>query len=145
MNGEKFLYGEGIKLQGYSGQEPHPLAYAYIGDAVFELAVRIYLLKQKPRKINQMHQIAIQLVNARKQKEFLEQIIPLLDEEEKGIVRRGRNCKPRHVPANTTGEDYFASTALECLFGYLFLQGRNERLQSLIDYILDGYFRNERE
>ena len=125
---------------GHEGQVPTPLIYAYLGDAVFELLVRSYLVKQKPRKINKLHQEAVQLVCARQQKRFLEKVEPVLNEEEKDIIRRARNCKPRHIPNNVSGEDYAASTSFEALFGYLYLHGRGRRLREIATLILDDYF-----
>lgn len=124
---------------GFNGQEPNPLIYAYLGDAVYELLVRSYLIREKPRKINQLHQKAIRLVCAKQQKNFLEKLLPVLTEEEKEIVRRARNSKPKHVPQNISTEEYMTSTSFEAMMGYLYLQGKGQRLHEIIKFIFRKY------
>ncbi|MGE5558632.1 MAG: Mini-ribonuclease 3 [Bacillota bacterium] len=121
-------------------QWPTPLVYAYLGDAVYELMVRRRLVQQRPRKINSLHRETVRLVCAKQQRIFMDRLLPLLSEAEREAARKGRNLKPRHVPASASGEEYAASTAFEALIGYLFWEGREQRLQELIDLLLADYF-----
>ncbi len=106
-----------------------PTGLAYIGDAVYELYVRLYyLLPQK--QISEYHELVVSQVRAEKQAQQLEALLPYLTETEKEIVKRGRNAasqKPRRVSAKV----YQQATSLETLVGYLFLSDR-DRLQELL-------------
>ena len=110
-----------------------PLALAFIGDTVFDLLVRGALLEQSARPQRQLHRESAKLVNARAQAELAKKILPLLDEEEANIFRRGRNAKPGHVPRGFTRGEYGLATALEALFGWLWLSGRFERAKELFE------------
>jgi len=122
-----------LELQEYS-----PLVLAYIGDAVFELLIRNYIVLQGHRKINTIHHEAVDIVKAQSQAQIIKKILPLLTEEEYDIVRRGRNCKT-HVPKNASAADYHLSTGFEALLGYLYLNGADERLQHLLSAGLEDY------
>ncbi len=110
-----------------------PLVLAYIGDAVFEVYIRLYLA---PRfaKVNQLHEHAVQYVTASRQSEFLAIWEPDLTEAEKQIVRRGRNAKG-NVPRHSKPIDYRRSTGFEALVGYLYLAGNLNRLEELLGLI----------
>ena len=110
-----------------------PLALAFLGDTVFDLLVRVSLLEQPARPQHQLHKESARLVNARAQAELAKKILPLLDEEEAGIFRRGQNAKPGHVPRGSTRGEYSLATALEALFGWLWLNGRLERAKELFE------------
>jgi len=108
-----------------------PLALAFLGDTVFDLLVREALLEQPARPQRQLHRESAQRVNARAQAEMAKKILPLLSEEEEEIFRRGQNAKPGHVPRGFTRGEYSLATALEALFGWLWLMGRFERAREL--------------
>ncbi|MCL2300555.1 MAG: ribonuclease III [Firmicutes bacterium] len=110
-----------------------PLALAFLGDTVFDLLVRESLLEQPARPQHQLHKESAKLVNARAQAELAQKILPLLDEEEAEIFRRGRNAKPGHVPRGFTRGEYSLATALETLFGWLWLQGEFKRAWELFE------------
>jgi len=110
------------------------LALAYIGDAVYEVYVRRYLLATGNVRPHELHRRAIRYVAARAQAKA---ILALLDEdvltdEEKAIVRRGRNAKSGTVPKNTDVQTYRHSTAFEALIGYHFLKNDEKRVDELI-------------
>ncbi|MCU6711641.1 ribonuclease III [Paenibacillus sp. J5C_2022] len=111
----------------------NPVALAYMGDAVFELLVRQYLLSLPNHKSHHLHQEATKLVSAKAQRLLLERVQPLLTEEEADIVRRGRNAKSGAPPKNADPADYRQATALECLVGYLYYEGRFDRLAVFMD------------
>lgn len=111
------------------------LALAYMGDAVFESYVRRHLLFSGKVRPHQLHRAGTQYVSAKAQCHILFQMMDahLLTEEETAVVMRGRNAKSGTVPKNTDVQTYRYSTAFEALMGYLFLQGRTERLEELIE------------
>ena len=112
------------------------LVLAYLGDAVYELYVRSYLLGNGRVKVNNLHKQAVKFVQAKTQAQVLKALEGTLDETEASVVRRGRNTKSVHVPKNAEVIDYRHATALECLFGYLYLQGRHERITEIFAYAL---------
>lgn len=110
----------------------NPVVLAYVGDAVFELLVRQYLVSKPNHKSDALHKSATKLVSAKAQKAMLERWQPLLTDEEADIVRRGRNAKSGAPPRNADPQDYRQATALESLVGYLYYNGRYERLRELL-------------
>ena len=112
-----------------------PLTWAYIGDCVYELYVRQELINKTNLKPHRLHIEAIRYVKASKQAEILQKISDRLTEEEKDIVRRGRNAENHHLPKNASVQDYMYSTAFEALIGYLYLTKRDERLKEILSYI----------
>ena len=109
-----------------------PIVLAYIGDAVFEVYVRQYLIAGPARKPHDLHKAATRRVAAAAQARLLQQWAPLLTDEETDIVRRGRNAKSGQPPRNADPGDYRQATALECLVGYLYYRGRRDRLEQLM-------------
>ncbi|WP_246428020.1 Mini-ribonuclease 3 [Paenibacillus phyllosphaerae] len=110
----------------------NPVVLAYMGDAVFELLVRQYLIAQPNHKPHHLHKQATQFVSAKAQRMLLEKWTPLLTEEEADVVRRGRNTKSGTPPKNANVADYRQATALECLVGFLYYGKRIDRLQELM-------------
>ncbi|ETI69281.1 Mini-ribonuclease 3 [Neobacillus vireti] len=110
------------------------LALAYMGDAIFETYVRRHLLYGGKVRPNQLHRTATKYVSAKAQCHILFQMKEdnLLDEEELAVVSRGRNAKSGTVPKNTDVQTYHYSTAFEALMGYLYLTGKQNRLEELI-------------
>lgn len=116
----------------------NPVVLAYMGDAVFELLVRQYLISLPNNKSNHLHKEATKLVSAKAQKELLERWTPHLTEEEADIMRRGRNTKSGAPPKNADPADYRMATALECLVGYLYFEGRLDRIGELFQIAVEG-------
>lgn len=110
----------------------NPVVLAYVGDAVFELFVRQYLVSKDNLKSDHLHRKATKLVSARAQRLILERWEHVLTEEEADVVRRGRNAKSGSPPKNAEVQDYRQATALECLVGYLYYEQRIERLNELL-------------
>src|SRR4051812_1509183 len=94
-----------------------PLALAYVGDAIFEMYVRQYLLSLPNLRPNHLHQRASRIVAAKAQAKLLTEWIPLLDEDELDIVKRGRNAKSGSSPKSADILEYRHSTGFECLIG----------------------------
>ena len=114
------------------------LQVAYIGDAVWELIVRNFLL-QKKMNVHHMHSECIQYVSARAQASFVQVITPELSPDEADLIRRGRNAHARHpIPKNQSPEDYAMATAFESLIGFLYLTGQEKRIDFFSNLILGG-------
>lgn len=110
---------------------------AYIGDAVYELHIRAYLVNRGYTKVNQLHKEAVRYVNASAQAAVLHALEPNLSEEETMVVRRGRNAKSGHVPKNADMIDYRYATAFESLAGFLHLKGEEKRLKEIFEKAID--------
>ena len=113
------------------------LALAHIGDAVFGLLVRTKLCVEGGTTNGRLHQATIALVQAPAQARFALRIQPLLTPEEAAVYRRGRNAHPHGIPKHATPGEYARATGLEALFGWLWLQGRTERLNQLFAVIME--------
>ena len=103
-------------------------ALAYLGDAVWEVLVRRYLVR---RGDPHPSEAALAFVTAAAQSDAVERILPCLTQEEEAVYRRGRNCVHANVPRHTTVMQYRRATGLEALFGYLDLRGERERMAQL--------------
>lgn len=110
-----------------------PLIWAYVGDAVYELYIRTHLVNTTKLKPHKLHMESIKYVKAKAQAEILERLTENLTEQEKEIVRRGRNAENHHLPKNATVQDYMYSTAFEALIGYLYLTRQDERLKEILE------------
>ncbi len=107
------------------------MTLAFLGDAVFELMVREKIMAVGSMPVGKLHHAAVQYVCASAQAKAIDILMPNLSEEEERIFRRGRNAHGNHVPRNSNPRDYRAATGLETLFGYLYIQGENARIQEL--------------
>lgn len=114
-----------------------PLTWAYVGDSVYELLIRTHLVNKTKLKPHSLHIEAIKYVKAKSQADILKKLEEYLTEEEKDIVRRGRNAENHHLPKNANVEEYMYSTAFEALIGYLYLCKKDDRLKEIFDLILD--------
>ena len=114
------------------------LGLAHLGDGVFELMVRSWLCLHGKATSKGLHRATVRYVAAPAQAKAVEKILPLLTEEEGDVFRRGRNTSPHGVPQNASRVDYQAATGLEALFGWLWLQGRRERLNQLFALMMEG-------
>lgn len=113
------------------------LGLAHLGDSVFEVMVRSWLILQGKAKAKDLHRATVQYVAAPAQARLLQKILPLLSEEEADVFRRGRNTAPHSIPKAASRGDYQAATGLEALFGWLYLQGRTDRLNELFHAMMD--------
>ena len=109
-----------------------PLVLAYIGDAVFELYVRILTAKEFNRPLKELHRHTVALVRASSQARMAHAIEPILEPDEHDVWRRARNAKSSTHPRSADVLEYRHSTAFEAVLGYLHLCGRTERLQTLL-------------
>lgn len=113
------------------------LALAHVGDAVYELLVRSMLTLRGPAQVQDLHRSTVAYVRAEAQAKAAEKILPLLSEEEAAVWRRGRNCRVHGIPPHANPGEYHAATGLEALFGWLYLQGKEERVRALFQSITE--------
>ena len=115
------------------------IGLAHLGDAVYEVLVRSWLCVHGKATGKGLHRATIALVCAQEQSKRAERILPELTEEERAVFRRGRNANVHSIPHNASRREYQHATALEALFGYLYLLGRRERINELFVHMMsDG-------
>ncbi len=112
------------------------LALAHIGDCVYELLTRTKLCTEGFKSASRLHFKTVSLVNAKAQAEAVEKVLPILTDEETAVFKRGRNAKVNSVPQKATVGEYHAATGLEALFGWLYLQGKTQRINELYNIIM---------
>ncbi|MCD8829791.1 Mini-ribonuclease 3 [Staphylococcus gallinarum] len=116
----------------------NPLTLAYMGDAVLDQHVREYIVLKLKAKPNRLHQEAKRYVSAKSQAQTLEQLTEAdwFTDIELDVVRRGRNAKSYTKAKNTDIQTYRKSSGLEAVIGYLYLEKEHDRLQALLQYIV---------
>ncbi len=107
------------------------IGLAHMGDAVFEILVRTWLCEQGKATGKGLHRATVQIVCAESQATRAERILPILTEEEAAVFKRGRNAQVHSVPPHASRAQYAAATALEALFGWLYLRGEKLRINEL--------------
>ena len=112
-----------------------PLTLAFVGDGVYDLLVREYLVRQANRPVGELNKIKVAMVNCKSQAQFAAKLMPFLTEKETAVYKRGRNAAPKSTAKNGTIAEYHSATGLECLFGYLHLNGERERIEELFALI----------
>ena len=117
-----------IKPSDYS-----PLTLAFIGDGVYDLLVRSYVVNLANRPVGELNKIKVSFVNCKAQAEFMKKLMPQLTEQELSVYKRGRNAKSNTTPKNADMADYRKATGFEALIGFLYLSGENERLHELMN------------
>ena len=116
----------------YSG-----LTLAYIGDAIYEVYIREYLINKGLTKVDDLHHQAIRYTSGVNQAKFIDYLMPNLSEEEIEFYKRGRNAKTGRKPKNCDLGDYHKSTGFESLIGYLYLEKKMDRLNEIINKIIE--------
>ena len=114
------------------------LVLAYLGDSVYELLIRDYFIKQGLNKVNNLQNKVTNYVSAKAQAKYISYLLDnnLLLDDEIDIVKKGRNAKVFSHPKNTDILTYKWATALECLFGYLYIKGNKKRIEEIINIII---------
>ena len=107
------------------------LGLAHIGDGVYELLCRSFLVNKGGKTVLKLHKDTVELVKAPTQAKFADKIKPILTEEEMDYFRRGKNAHTHAAPKSATPQEYAKATGFETLFGALYLLGRRERLMEL--------------
>lgn len=114
-----------------------PLTWAYVGDAVYEMYIRMHLVNNTKLKPHRLHIEAIKYVKATAQANILRNIENSLTEKELEIVKRGRNAENHHLPKNASVQDYMYSTGFEALIGYLYLTKQDDRLKEILEMCIE--------
>ena len=109
------------------------LALAYLGDSVIELLVRDMLVTKGICHPKDLNKASRDFVTLESQSNAVENILPLLTEEETAMFKRGRNSKPHSVPKHGDRIQYLRATGLEVLFGYLYKSGQSDRMNELFE------------
>lgn len=113
------------------------LGLAHLGDSVYEVMVRSWLCLHGKAKVKDLHKATVTYVTAPAQAARAQRILPMLSQEESEVFRRGRNTAPHSIPKAASRGEYQTATALEALFGWLYLQGRTGRLNELFAAMME--------
>ena len=121
------------------------ISLAYLGDSVYEIYVREYLIKKGIAKVEDLQREAVKYVSAKSQCKILSYLMDnnLLTDCELDVVRRGRNYKRTSHPKNTDIITYKMSSGFEAMIGYLYLNNEKDRLDEIMNYILGGIYEEE--
>lgn len=116
------------------------LALAYLGDSVYEVYIRKYLIDKGICNVNELQKEAIKYVSAKGQANFLNKMLEdnFFNEKEISIIYRGRNHKSHKAPKNTDIKTYKEATGFETIIGYLYINNKNDRINDIMNYILEG-------
>ncbi|MDD2202810.1 MAG: ribonuclease III domain-containing protein [Bacilli bacterium] len=114
------------------------LVLAYLGDSIYELYIRRFLIEKNINKVNDLQKEAVKYVSAKSQSAFLNKLTSnnLLLEDELDIVKRARNAKTLSHPKNVDILTYKHATALEALIGYLYILKKEERINEIMKEII---------
>lgn len=108
-----------------------PLTLAFIGDSIYDLVIRTFIVEKVNAPVNKLHKEASSYVNAKSQAKILHGIENILTKEEQAVYRRGRNAKSYTSAKNASIIDYRIATGFEALIGYLYLIGDIERIMEI--------------
>ena len=120
-----------IKMEPAQVNSVTNLGLAHIGDGVYELLCRSYLVSKGGKTVLKLRNATVELVKAPTQAKFADKLKPILTEEELGYFRRGKNTHTHAAPKSASRQEYAKATGFETLFGALYLLGRKERLMEL--------------
>lgn len=123
---------DNLKIKDVDIRTYSPLLLAYVGDAVYDLAIRTYVVSSGNVSNNKLHNETIKFVSAKAQAKIIDKLMPSLSEEETAIYRRGKNAKPNSTAKNASLAEYLKATGFEALIGYLYLSDKEERMIELI-------------
>ena len=129
---------DSLKLSNQTSSDGLPVsALAFLGDGVWGLLTREYLTISGMCKADKLHERNTQMVNATYQCAVSKILFPLLTEAEQTIFIRGRNTHTAHTPKNKSKSEYHAATALEVLFGWLYINGKTDRIKELFNIAIN--------
>lgn len=124
-------------MNKHDAMQYSPLTLAFMGDAVYEQLVRKKLILSANRPANMLHKLTIQRVCAEYQAAAVNMLIEknLLTKDEQDILKRGRNAGGISAPKHSTVAQYRSATGLECLFGFLYLTGQDQRIDEIFEAV----------
>lgn len=123
---------ESLKLTDTDLKTYSPLTLAFIGDVVFDLIIRTYIVEQGNAPVNKLHKKVSSLVKAPAQMEMFHKVEEILTEEEMAVYKRGRNAKSFTSAKNASITEYRIATGLEALIGYLYLDNQFDRVMEIV-------------
>jgi len=123
---------EAIDFSDRDIREYSPLVFAYLGDAIYEVFIRTYVVANNNVPMYRLHKYSTSYVKAKAQSDVIHKIFDKLTDEEKDIVRRGRNAKSATIPKNADVTEYKYATGFESLLGYVYLKKDYGRLMELL-------------
>lgn len=132
---EKILKEFKIKKQNISTYSP--LTLAYIGDGIYETVIRSLVVGHGNEQVNKLHKKSSSLVKAETQSKIIRLLMDELTEEEVHIFKRGRNAHSFTSAKNASAADYHMATGFEALMGYLYMEGRMQRIFELVQHGLE--------
>ncbi len=145
MTGEGFV-SDICESMGLKDRDPKTLpglTLAYVGDCVFELVVRSTLVEKGLNHVKELNKIATGIVSAKAQAAFMKSIEEKLEDDERDAYRRGKNANSTSVPKSATRVEYHTATGFEALMGYLYLEGRTDRILEICAPLLKEAPRRE--
>ncbi|MGF7018404.1 ribonuclease-3 family protein [Lachnospiraceae bacterium PF1-21] len=125
--------------------EYSPLSLAFIGDSVYDLIIKTKIIRAGNKQVKKLHQDTSHLVNAAAQSAMMRTLQDLLSDEEREVFKRGRNTKSVSPAKNQSVTDYRRATGFEALVGYLYLQGKYERISELVEIGLASLMEKQKE
>ena len=138
---------EVLNLQEVDAASYSPLVLAYIGDCVYDLAIKTMIISRGNKQVQKLHEETSRIVQASTQSLMMRTMQEHLTEEEHAVYRRGRNAKSVSPAKNQSITDYRRATGFEALIGYLYLKKEYKRLMDLVKTGLDSldeeYFRKQ--
>jgi len=110
---------------------------AYLGDSVYEVNIRKTLIRLGIRGVKDLNKLSMYYVSALYQADIFSYLKQFFTEEEMKVALRGRNTKIKHSSKSVGINTYRLATALECVFGYLYLLGNIDRIEELINKVFE--------
>ncbi len=128
------MFNVNEQISELKAKNMNPVVLAFIGDAVYSLYVREKLAFNTDFKSGELNKRSSEIVRASAQASFIDKILPLLTPEEEDVYRRARNAKKGTRAKSSTVAEYNKSTGFEALVGYLYITGKTDRLNVLLNY-----------
>ena len=111
---------------------------AYVGDAIYELRIREYILSTGYQDVNKLHKYAVKFTSGENQAKIIDYLIKenLVTEEELSYFKRGRNSSHSKNRRSISVISYKKATGFEAMIGYLYLENKKERLDEILDIVI---------
>jgi ribonuclease-3 family protein len=138
MENEKNFFGMDFMTDS-NVQMVNPQSLAFVGDAVYSLFIRSHFCLVSTARSRSLHKFSTDFVKATAQSKALDDIYDSLTEEEQGVAKRARNTKVNTMSKNAKMIEYKKSTAFEALLGYLYLCGKIERLNEILNLAVKNF------